>query len=284
MDHNHHHHPAGEQDDAALAELLDLDAEVLHAYLSEVTGLVHDLAAGRPVRRILDLGCGTGNGALALARRFPDADVIAVDQSAGFLARLRDKARDLGLDGRVHTVEANLDESWPAFGPVDVAWSSMALHHLADPDRALKQILGLLSPDGLLAVAEMPEHLRFLPDDLGLGRPGLEARCRAALHERASAVMPYLGADWGQLMTRAGFAGVAERAFEIDLTPPLPAAAGRYVQANLRLFQSHVAESMAADDLAVLDTLTGDDGPASALHRQDLAIRGTKILWTASRP
>jgi hypothetical protein len=41
---------------------------------------------------------------------------------------------------------------------------------------------------------------------------------------------------------------------------------------------------MAADDLAVLDTLIGDDGPASALHRQDLAIRGTKILWTARRP
>jgi len=281
---NHHHHPGTDVDEAALAELLDLDAVVLHSYLSEVTGRVHDLASGRPVRRILDLGCGTGNGALALVRRFPGADVIAVDQSAAFLARLRDKARDLGLDGRVHTVEADLDESWPALDPVDVAWSSMALHHLADPDRALKQVFGLLRPGGLLAVAEMYENLRFLPDDLGLGRPGLEARCRAALHERATALMPYLGADWGPLVAQAGFADVAEQAFEIGLTPPLPAAAGRYVQGNLRMFRSHVGELMAADDLAVLDTLIGDDGPASALHRQDLAIRGTKILWTARRP
>ena len=283
-DQNHHHHPGTDVDEAALAELLDLDAVVFHSYLSEVTGRVHDLAAGRPVRRILDLGCGTGNGALALARRFPGADVIAVDQSAAFLARLRDKARDLGLDGRVHTVEADLDESWPALDPVDVAWSSMALHHLADPDRALKQVFGLLRPGGLLAVAEMYENLRFLPDDLGLGRPGLEARCRAALHERATALMPYLGADWGPLVAQAGFTDVAEQAFEIGLTPPLPAAAGRYVQGNLRMFRSHVGELMAADDLAVLDTLIGDDGPASALHRQDLAIRGTKILWTARRP
>lgn len=44
-DHHHHHHPGRDEDDAALAELLDLDAEVLHSYLSEVTGRVHDLAA-----------------------------------------------------------------------------------------------------------------------------------------------------------------------------------------------------------------------------------------------
>src|SRR5579863_1731767 len=231
MSHDHqNHHPAGHYDhhhpgdEAAQAELLDLDAEVLEPYWSEVTGRVRDQAAGRPVRRVLDLGCGTGNGALTLARRFPAADVIAVDQSGAFLARVRDKARALGLDGCVRTVETDLDEPWPAFGPVDVVWSSMALHHLADPDRALKQIFSLLPAGGLLAVAEVREQLRLLPDDLGLGRPGLETRCRAALHERAAEVMPYLGADWGQLLTRAGFAGVSEHAFEIDLTSPLPAA------------------------------------------------------------
>ena len=283
MSHDHQEHHHHNEDDPALAELLDLDAEVLRSYWSEVTGRVHDLSAGHQVRRILDLGCGTGNGALALARRFREADVIAVDQSARFLARLRDKARGQGLDGRVHTVEANLDESWPALEPVDLAWSSMALHHLADPDRALKQVFGLLRPGGLLAVAEIYENLRFLPDDLGLGRPGLEARCRAVLHSRAAETMPYLGTDWGPVLTRAGFAGVAEDAFEVDLTAPLPAAAGRYVQGNLRMFRTHIGESLAADDLAVLDTLTAD-GPGSVLHRQDLAIRGTKILWTARRP
>ena len=282
-DHRHHHHPGRDEDDAALAELLDLDAEVLRSYLSEVTGRVHDLAAGRPVRRLLDLGCGTGNGALALARRFPGADVIAVDQSAAFLARLRDKARDQGLAGRVHTVQADLDEPWPALDPVDVAWSSMALHHLADPGRALQQVFALLCPGGLLAVAELHHQLRFLPDDLGLGRPGLETRCHAVLRERAAAAMPYLGADWGQLAARAGFTNVTEQPIGIELTPPLPAAAGRYVRDNLRRFRSQLGESLAADDLAVLDSLIGDDGPGSVLHRQDLAIRGTRTLWTASR-
>src|ERR1035437_8225055 len=66
--------PAAGTDDSAMAELLDLDAEVLHAYLSEVTALIQQLAAELPPRRILDLGSGTGTGALALLQRFEGAD------------------------------------------------------------------------------------------------------------------------------------------------------------------------------------------------------------------
>ena len=117
-----------------MAELLDLDAGVLHSYLSEVTAWVQDLAAGGLDQRILDLGSGTGAGALALAQRFEGAEVIAVDKSAYLLARLGEKARDLGMGGRVRTVEADLDAAWPVLGPADLAWASSSLHHMADPD------------------------------------------------------------------------------------------------------------------------------------------------------
>ena len=267
-----------------MADLLDLDGEVLHTYLAEAIAWVHQVAAGRPVRRILDVGSGTGNGALALAGRFPGAEVIAVDESGDLLARLRAKARERGLDGRVQTVEADLDQAWPAVGPVDVTWTSMTLHHLADPDRALREILAATRPGGLLAVAEMTGPQRFLPDDIGLGRPGLEARAQAAVAEHHSGTMPYLGADWGPLVTRAGFTGVDERVFGIELSAPLPATAGRFAQGYLRRVRTHVDGALASDDLAALDVLIADDGPGSVLRRQDLAIRGTRTLWTATRP
>jgi SAM-dependent methyltransferase len=44
----------------------------------------------RAVRRVLDLGCGTGGHALALARR--DYEVVGVDRSEEMLALARDKA------------------------------------------------------------------------------------------------------------------------------------------------------------------------------------------------
>ena len=283
MSHTPHHH-AGDHDEAVLAELLDLDAEVLQAYLSAVLERVHELAANRPVRRILDLGSGTGSGAFALARRFPGAEVIAVDQSAGMLARLRSKAAGSGLADRVQTMEADLDGAWPVIEAVDLTWSSMALHHLADPGRGLAEIFAVLRPGGLLAVAEMTTWLRFLPDDIGLGRPGLEARCDAALDELRGAELPYLGADWGPLLTGAGFTGVAGQAFDLGLTAPLPPAAGRYALGSLRRTRGRLDGALDADDLATLDALTAEDGPHSVLHRQDLVIRGTRTLWTGTRP
>ncbi|MEV6600878.1 class I SAM-dependent methyltransferase [Actinoplanes sp. NPDC051346] len=39
----------------------------------------HLAARDRPVRRAADIGCGTGAGAIAVAKRIPDAEVLAVD-------------------------------------------------------------------------------------------------------------------------------------------------------------------------------------------------------------
>src|ERR1022692_2030209 len=195
---NHHrgqHHPAAEADESALAELLDLDAEVLHSYLSELTAWIQEQATDLAPRRILDLGSGTGTGAFALLRRFEGADVIALDRSEQLLRHLRDKARDLGVADRVRTVQADLDAGWPAVDTVDLVWASSSLHHLADPDRVLTEAYAALRPFGLLAVIEMDSFPRFLPDDVGLGRPGLEARCHALLAERHADEVPHLGSD-----------------------------------------------------------------------------------------
>jgi SAM-dependent methyltransferase len=279
---NHHHQHAAdapEEDAAAMTALLDLDAEVLHAYLSEVIGWVADLVAGPP-RRILDLGAGTGTGALALAQRFAGAEVIAVDMSAPLLGRLADKARDLGVAGRVRILQADLDAGWPAIDPVDLVWASASLHHMADPERVLTDVFATLHPGGLLAVTELGSFPRFLPGDLGAG---LEARCHAALDGELAHELPHLGSDWAPRLRRAGFDVVGERDFAIDLTPPLPAAAGRYAQASLRRLRSGVDGQLDAGDLAALDALIDDDGPDGVLHRTDLTVRTTRTVYMAER-
>jgi SAM-dependent methyltransferase len=285
--HRHQHDPAAETDESAMAELLDLDAEVLHSYLSEVTAWIHELAADQPARRILDLGSGTGTGSFALLERFEGADVIALDISAQLLHHLVGKARVLGVADRVRTVQADLDAAWPAIGTVDLVWASSSLHHMADPDRVLTEVFAVLPPGGLLVVAEIDSFPRFLPDDLGLGRPGLEARCHAALAGRRAAEVPHLGSDWGSRLSQAGFTIEAERPFAIDLTPPLPASTGRYAEASLRRIRSSLDGWISADDLATLDTLIdsdGPDGPDGVLRRDDLTVRTARTVWVARRP
>jgi SAM-dependent methyltransferase len=281
---HHQHHAAIEPDWAAMAELLDLDADVLHSYLSEVTDWVRELAAERPCRRILDLGSGTGTGALALVQRFEGADVIALDISAELLERCQAKARDLGVADRIRTVQADLDAAWPTIDTVDLVWASNSLHHITDPDRVLTEVFATINPGGLLAVAEMDSFPRFLPDDVGLGRPGLEARCHAALAEVQARDVPHLGSDWSSRLNKAGFAIEAERTFAIDLTPPLPTSTGRYAQASLQRIRSGLDGRMSADDLATLDTLIDSDGPGSVLRRDDLTVRTTRTVWVARRP
>jgi SAM-dependent methyltransferase len=283
--HDHHHsHDAADFDWPAMAESLDLDGEVLHEYLSGAIDWVCQQAGDRDVRHILDFGAGTGNASLALARRYPQARVTAVDGSGPLLGHLTAKARDLGLADRISTVEADLDGDWPVLEPADLAWSSNALHHLADPGRALREILARLRPGGLVAVAEMTGTLRFLPDDLGVGQPGLEARAAALQDQLRAAELPFLGADWAPLISAAGFTDVTGRAFEIKLDPPLPANAGRFAQHWLRRIRGLADDRLSAGDLATLDVLTADDGPASVRQRADLAIRGGRTVWTGRRP
>jgi hypothetical protein len=54
---------------------------------------------------------------------------------------------------------------------------------VAHVDGVLKDVFAAISPGGLLVVAEMDSPSRFLPDNISMGRPGLESRCHDALEQ-----------------------------------------------------------------------------------------------------
>jgi SAM-dependent methyltransferase len=255
-------------------EMLDLDAEVLHAYHTEVIGWVGSLAPDRA--HIIDVGAGTGSGALALAQHLPHATVVAVDVSESMLEHLQHKARALGVADRVRTVQADLDERWPDLGPADLAWASASLHHMADPGRALTEVLAALRPGGLLVVSELDSFPRFLPDADGAA---LEERCHAVMSVLRVEAGMHMDEDWAARLAQAGFIVDAQRHFDIALQPPLPAAAGRYAQISLQRMRERLTDRLGADDLTRLDTLA-----AGVLDRDDLTVRTARTVWLARRP
>jgi ubiquinone/menaquinone biosynthesis C-methylase UbiE len=63
-----------------------------------------------PHARILDIGCGSGMQTLALARLSPESIITATDIHQPFLDDLRKRAEDAGLESRIKTLRASMDD------------------------------------------------------------------------------------------------------------------------------------------------------------------------------
>lgn len=278
--HTHHTAPHA-ADSAALAQILELDAQALAEHTAAVIAW---LPVRTVPRAVVDLGAGTGAGTFALLGQFPDAHVTAVDSSVDHLARLREKACATGRTGRIDTIAADLDAgTWPDLGTPDLVWASASLHHLADPVGALGKVGAALEPDGLLAVVELAGLPRFLPPTAPAERPGLEDRCHDAADVLHAGHLPHRGADWAPLLSAAGLTVEDVRTFAIEVPAAENPAVGRYALATLRQLRERVAAMIPAEDRTALDRLLDTTGPHSILDRADLTLRTERTVWAARR-
>jgi SAM-dependent methyltransferase len=102
---------------------------------------------------IVDLGCGTGAGALLLAEHYR-APVTAVALCRAFLDELDERASARGLRELVRTVEADIGSlGWPR-GRVHLLWSEGSAYNLTFAG-ALAAWRPLLAPGGVAVISEL---------------------------------------------------------------------------------------------------------------------------------
>jgi ubiquinone/menaquinone biosynthesis C-methylase UbiE len=121
----------------------DHGPEALALWMSEIESRVR----GRSIRRILDLGCGTGRFSQGLATRF-DADVVGVDPSRKMLAIARGKPHE----PRVRYEEGRAEAIPLEAGSVNMVFTSMTFHHFTDRALAASECRRVLRPGGVLLV------------------------------------------------------------------------------------------------------------------------------------
>jgi SAM-dependent methyltransferase len=113
--------------------------------------------------RILEMGCGTGQMSLYLARA--DRLVIGADLTRASLALGAAAARRFGVSG-VRFVETDLAAPGLREGAFDLVYCSGVLHHTPDPRASFRRLVRLARPGGMIvlglynAYARLPLRLR----------------------------------------------------------------------------------------------------------------------------
>jgi len=117
-------------------------------------------------RRILDAGSGPPQR--ALGKRYPKAEVVALDFSIGMLRSAKKKFLERKPP---RAICGDLERLPLATGAIDLAWSNMALHWVREPLAALREFGRVLAPGGLLMFSTLgPDTLKELRAAAGSAR------------------------------------------------------------------------------------------------------------------
>ncbi|ELC8443786.1 class I SAM-dependent methyltransferase [Clostridium perfringens] len=104
---------------------------------------------------IADLGAGTGFISLEIAKK---ANIVfSVDSSKNMLGELYRAAKDSNLNN-IYPINGEV-EDLPLFDDsIDLIFMNMALHHVENPDKAIKEIYRILKPGGKVIITDVLEH------------------------------------------------------------------------------------------------------------------------------
>lgn len=116
-------------------------------------------------RRILDIGCGMGHNVLPIAKRYPDAEVVAIDTGVPMLRYGHARAMALGYEN-VTFMQAEASQLPFEDESFDWIQTTMFLHETGGKSiyNIMREIHRVLKPGGITLHIEQPQYT----DDMSL--------------------------------------------------------------------------------------------------------------------
>lgn len=112
-------------------------------------------------QRIMDVATGTGDLAIAMARKVKEAHILGVDLSEEMLSEARKKIKRLELEKRITLEKGDAENlTMVASESVDAATVAFGVRNFENIERGLSEIYRTLRPGGKLVVLEfsMPKN------------------------------------------------------------------------------------------------------------------------------
>ena len=133
-------------------------------FLRGTVGWLHDAACAPPLARVLEVGCGQGEGVREIIHRFAPAAIDAFDLDEAQVARARARIADLSSRTAIALGTGDAESIDAPDAHYDAVFEFTILHHVPGWRRALAEIRRVLRPGGVFLFEELStEFFRDIP-------------------------------------------------------------------------------------------------------------------------
>jgi SAM-dependent methyltransferase len=266
----------------ATGEAADYRLRILHDIYGPGTSRVLLRAGLRRGMRVADFGCGVGMVTVQLAELIgPEGHIVGVDVSGAQIAQAR--ARLNGHGANVSFVEASATDTDLPPESFDLIYSRFLLIHLAEPERALREMRRLLKPDGILVCEDgdlttsgsMPRSVLSAFADLW-GRLGPKRGVDYTLGRRLFQMVVAAGFPAPEITFNqpVHVRGESKRLLELSVAEAGPA----FIEAGL------ISAEELRRTLADMRRLTEDDSVVAVMPRMSQVWARKPLAWLSESP